>query len=686
MIVPVLSIGGISIWGINSSTARFKELADDQVDQTVLILAVRDQLITAESYAMRYVQQARSSAKVYYLDLEPRIVTSMNRLTVMMAWPAAHKLVDDIQRAWSVARPVALKALKAPPGSAATGHVYLLDEFHPMMDEAIGKLGDLNQVNLDHMDQEVSKLSTLSDRILTVIIAAFLAALALTVLITRAIGHRVKRSLLHLEEGARYFEIDDFTHRIELPREREFVSVATALNSMAEQVSQGKTAQAELEDELRHQALHDPLTGLANRPLLADRVHTALLQVQRANCSVGILFLDVDDFKNVNDTFGHAVGDELLKGIALRLESCLRESDTAARIGGDEFAVLVQNMRLPKDANIMAERILEAFSFPFVIGAKEFEVHPSIGIASSSDPATSGAELMRRADVAMYNAKRGGKNKAVCFADEMDDDILGDANLRVQIRRALERDEFVAFYQPIVDLTSGGIQGAEALIRWDHPSKGLLTPDRFLPTAEEMGVIDEIDIWMLDQACAQGSAWGREGESGLTMSVNVSTRMLTRADFPEIVEKALLRSSFPAQNLVIEITEAAYVHNAAAANLAEVKRHGVNVAIDDFGTGYCSLNYLRRFPIDVLKIDKSFIDAVAEDPEAGALAKAIVTLAEAMNLRTVAEGIEDTAQLDTLCGFGVGSGQGYLFAKPVDADSFGELLQTGVETREVIAL
>jgi diguanylate cyclase (GGDEF)-like protein len=390
-----------------------------------------------------------------------------------------------------------------------------------------------------------------------------------------------------------------------------------------------------------------------------------------------VLFVDVDDFKSINDTLGHEAGDEILVDIARRLESCVRGGDTVARFGGDEFAILLEDLNDPDDSQVIADRVLEAMTLGFFVGDVQLRVRASVGSVISGEEDVSGDDLLRRADLAMYAAKAGGKERSLVFDPSMDKDFMDKAKLKMELHASIDRNELEALYQPVVDLPTGKITGAEALVRWDHATQGRLTPDHFLPIAEQSGFIVEIDRWMLRAACAQAATWNAELLDDFSVSVNLSGESLRRDDLVRTVQTALQESGLAPHRLVLEITERAFVDTNAGHRLTELKELGVRLAIDDFGTGYSSLNYLRRFPIDILKIDKSFVDNVVHEQESADLAKAIVGLASALHLNTVAEGIEKRDQAGWLSEYGVGLGQGYLFAKPMTAEDLRAELHHG---------
>jgi diguanylate cyclase (GGDEF)-like protein/PAS domain S-box-containing protein len=438
------------------------------------------------------------------------------------------------------------------------------------------------------------------------------------------------------------------------------------------------TTRKALEEELRRQAFHDSLTGLANRALFADRLEHALARTRRFGSPLAVLFLDLDDFKTVNDSLGHGEGDELLIAVGERLVGAMRAGDTIARMGGDEFAVLVED---PTDAAapvVVAERLLASLEQPFARGGKELFVHASVGVAISTSRSQSADELLRDADVSMYTAKSTGKNRVEVFKPSMHAAALARFALKADLERALERGEFALLYQPIVNLATQQIAGVEALLRWHHPRRGVVGPTEFIPVAEETGLIIPLGRWVLEQACRQATAWDPGSSDRLTMSVNVSARQIHQQGFVDEVARVLATTSLDPARLTLELTESVLMQDVemTTATLGELKRLGVRLAIDDFGTGYSSLSYLRRFPIDELKIDRSFVATVDEGPEQSALVRSILKLGETMHLETVAEGIEEAGQLAELRTLGAGLGQGYFFAKPLTSDAIADLLAT----------
>ena len=432
-----------------------------------------------------------------------------------------------------------------------------------------------------------------------------------------------------------------------------------------------------LEDQLKHQAFHDPLTGLANRALFVDRVEHALARGKRDGLRVAVLFFDLDDFKTINDSLGHNAGDQLLMAAAKRLHTCLRPGDTFARFGGDEFAILLEDTSL-SNATSVAYRLIDGLSEPFSIGGRDVIVRASVGIELGNARTIRSDELLRNADVAMYVAKSKGKARYELFDSSMHSAALHRLEVKADLKRAIDNEEFVLHYQPIVDLDEGALVGMEALVRWEHPVRGLIAPADFIPVAEETGLIVELGRWVLREACRQAQAWPITAPVGL--SVNVSTRQFLHPGMVEDVAGALWDSGIDPSLLTLEITESVLIHDndAAIDKLRRLKEFGVRVAVDDFGTGYSSLGYLQRFPIDILKIDKTFIEGVGNGSEESAIAHAIIKLGGSLGLEVVAEGIELSEQIDALQLLRCERGQGFYFSKPLDAESMGLLLASDV--------
>jgi diguanylate cyclase (GGDEF)-like protein/PAS domain S-box-containing protein len=425
-----------------------------------------------------------------------------------------------------------------------------------------------------------------------------------------------------------------------------------------------------LERDLRHQALHDPLTGLANRTLFEDRLTRAVATSRRSGRTLGVLFCDLDDFKTINDSLGHDTGDALLMELGRRFDAVLRSGDSVARLGGDEFAVLIEEACEPGTAVAVAERLLDAIRRPVVVGGRELAVHASVGIAIG-DGRTDAQALLREADVAMYAAKADGKSRWRLFEPGMHDAVVRRLELRADLGFALERGELTLAYQPIVAVDSERIAGVEALLRWQHPERGTVSPAEFIPEAEETGLIVPIGRWVLEEATRRLAAWKREQPDRAPgyVSVNVAGRQLSDPAFTGDVAAALEHSGLHPGELVLEVTESSMIDDGAAEmRLSELHDLGVRLAIDDFGSGYSALNYLRRFPLDILKIDRQFVQGLTTVPQDTALTGAMIAMAYALGLDVIAEGVEDAGQLDELRSLQCGLAQGYLFSRPVGPD------------------
>ena len=441
-------------------------------------------------------------------------------------------------------------------------------------------------------------------------------------------------------------------------------------------ISERKALQA----QLTHQAFHDQLTGLANRALFLDRVTHALTLSRRHQHKLVVVFLDLDNFKTVNDSLGHATGDRLLTIAAQRLLACVRTADTVARLGGDEFALLLEDAGHDDAAMVVVQRIVQSLKHPFSLDGREVFATASLGIAVAGDTETA-ADMVRNADMAMYLAKGAGKGRYEIFEPKMHTQAVERLELEADLRRAIEQEEFVLHYQPIVLLHTGEITGVEALVRWQHPRRGMISPPQFIPVAEETGLIVPLGRWVVRDACRQAARWQKMRGLPLTLTVNVSGHQIQGESMVEDVRGALQDSGLDARHLVLEITESVLMQQSETLllRLRALKSLGVRLAIDDFGTGYSSLGYLQRFPIDILKIDKSFVDDVGTNSGEPALARAVIALGETLRLQTIAEGIEQRRQLNGLQELGCEMGQGFYFARAIAASAIDEILAASAD-------
>ncbi len=442
-------------------------------------------------------------------------------------------------------------------------------------------------------------------------------------------------------------------------------------------IIQDITERQQSEERLQHLAHHDPLTDLPNRVLLQDRLNQAMREAHQLERLVAVMFLDLDRFKTINDTLGHHIGDALLKAVAERLAICLRPGDTVSRLGGDEFTIILANLAHVDDVTHVVQKIMGQFMSPFRIGGRDLFVSPSVGITLYPVDEKDAMSLLKDADIAMYRAKELGRNQFQFYTPELNVRAAHRLELETGLRQAIERQEFILHYQPLVDLKTGRIRGMEALLRWQHPKFGLVPPLEFIPLAEETGLIIPIGEWVLKTACAQIKAWHVTGFPALQVAVNLSSQQLRDKNLIDVVKQALKAAEIEARYLDLELTESVLMQDMelAATILKELKAVGVSFSLDDFGTGYSSLSYLKRFPIDYLKIDRSFVHDMTTDSFGAGLVQAIIAMAKVLNIKVIAEGVETQEQLELLRRYGCDITQGYFCSRPLAVESFTELLQ-----------
>ena len=426
------------------------------------------------------------------------------------------------------------------------------------------------------------------------------------------------------------------------------------------------------QEQVEYQAYHDVLTGLPNRLLFRDRIGVALAHARRNRRAVAVMFLDLDQFKLINDTLGHTVGDGLLQAAAERLVRCVRADDTVARMGGDEFTILISDLPDARGALTVAQKVLDSMLKPMVVDGHELFVTTSVGIAVFPEDGMDAETLLKNSDRAMYRAKEAGRNNYQFATGVAVEGSVGRLSLERSLHHAFDRQEFVIHYQPMIELDTYRVVGAEALIRWNNPELGLLSPDEFIPVAEDCGLIFPIGEWVLRTACAQMKQWHRAGHGDLHVAVNLSARQFQQHDLTSMIERILEETGLPASSLDIEITESTAMHNAemSLAIMTRLKQMGIRLSIDDFGTGYSSLSYLKKFPIDTVKIDQNFVRDLTASPNDGAIISAVISMARALNLRVVAEGVETEEQLEFLRRQHCETIQGFLYSHPLPAEEF----------------
>jgi diguanylate cyclase (GGDEF)-like protein len=482
----------------------------------------------------------------------------------------------------------------------------------------------------------------------------------------------VLRPLQGLERAIGRVNAGDEKQRANVLADDEIGMVCRAFNGLLDQ-------QAEHRRQLQYLAYHDVLTGLPNQLLVKDRLHQAIAFADRSGSRVALLLLDLDNFKTINDSLGHPVGDALLRAVADRLAGSIRDTDTLARQGGDEFLVILAGMPGSDDIAALAEKLLERLAVPFHIEGHELSTSASMGLAIHPDDSRDFDSLLKKADTALYEAKAAGRNTYRFFTERMNVEASEYLQLRGGLRRALENQEFVLHYQPQVDLATGAVVGAEALLRWQHPDQGSVPPARFIPVAEESGLIVAIGEWVLREACRQLAEWRTAGLPELSVAVNLSGVQFKRGNVERSVLAALQEFELPPRLLELELTESILISDTESVltTVRRLKDIGVKLSIDDFGTGYSSLSYLKRFNVDKLKIDQSFVRDFTNDPDDAAIVRAIIQMARSLNLRTIAEGVETAHVRDQLSAFRCDEAQGYYFARPLPAVEFVTCVQSG---------
>ncbi len=539
---------------------------------------------------------------------------------------------------------------------------------------------------------EQSVLQFLTQQIVASILVMLIAFFLMMRLSTR-LHKMISQPIQKMAEHAQYIiNTNDFSQSIEPKGSQETVHLGENFNDMLKYIRENddlleekildRTKElSDLNKQFKYLAYHDALTLLPNRTLFHDRLDLALAHAERTKKHIALLYLDLDRFKNINDTLGHHFGDELLKQVSQRLLKCVRKDDTVARLGGDEFVVLLTNLNESADAGYVANEILISLQSAFVLEANNLYTSTSIGISIFPNDANTSIELQRNADTAMYHAKEEGRNNFQYYSEELNLRTQKKLLLENELNRALLNDEFVIHYQPQYNTLYNRIVGFEALVRWQHPEKGLIFPDEFIPFAEEIGLITEIDRWVLRHACDAVTYWNDEYPYPLTISVNLAVDNFKKTDLLQSVNNVLEETGLDASLLELEITEGSIMGNTDEAKkiLEDIKLLGIGIALDDFGTGYSSLSYLKSFPFDTIKIDKSFVQDSIVDPEDAAIIRAIVAMAQSLNLRVIAEGVETEEQLRFLQALICHNIQGYYYSKPLPSEKVMEFLKLDLQ-------
>jgi diguanylate cyclase (GGDEF)-like protein len=656
---PLLLGAGLWVLLLSHSAREYRQLASEAVAESDASVVLLQRLNEAEEAGIGYME----TGSVLALREFRRAAARIDReLSDTGRYDESGEVIAfvSIRHPWKLAKAHIARD---------SGHAALQDTFAGHMHMAANGLEHLMAGSQDEVEGELAA----SERAARLNWLLGLSAVALALLLAAFLATRLSRSLVRpleqLAQGARSLAAGHMGHRVAISSPAELKEVGTTFNTMA-------AALEEQREELERHAFADSLTGLANRALFEDRTRHALERVVGGPERVAVLVLDIDGFKLVNDGLGHSCGDALLKQAAARMSTVLRPSDTLARLGSDEFAVLLESVRGLDDTLGAAERLREAFRDPFALKSSNVSVSASVGIAMSTDGCDE-TELLRRADLAMYRVKAHGHNACEFFDPAMDDQAADRLDMVNALRWAVEHEELVVHYQPIMDLESGDVRAAEALLRWQRPGRGLVSPLEFIPLAEQTGVIVSIGEWVLNEACAEARRWERDRLADVPVTVNVSARQLLDSRFEAIVAGALAASGLDPDRLILEVTESSVMQNAdvTITKLDRISSTGVRIALDDFGEGYSSLGQLRQLPIDILKIARPFVRELTDDDHDPALVRGIIELARSLGLRLVAEGIESPEQEAILRAFDCPLGQGFLFARPLEAEALRTLLR-----------
>lgn len=656
---PLVIGAGLWLALLAHSSADYRQLASEtslENDASVVLLRLLNE---AEESGIDYMSTRQATSLASFRRIAGEIDRELAS-TERYDEPAEVIALVSLRRPWRLAKERI---------SSVGSHQGPQDTFEGHMDDAVHGVERLMAGSQDETIAELAATERAARLNWVLGVATVAAALLLAALLAQRLSKSLMRPLEQVSEAARSLEQGHLDHRVEINSTAELNEVGNTFNAMAEAL-QGQR------EELERHAFTDALTGLPNRALFEDRAEHALERVAGRGERVGVLVLDIDGFKLINDALGHASGDALLQHAAERMSRLVRPSDTLARLGSDEFAVLIESVRGLDDALGAAERLRQAFADPFGLKGSQVLVTASVGIAMSSEDTRHASELLRRADLAMYRVKAHGRDAAEFFDPAMDEQASERLEMVNALRGAIERGELVVHYQPIVDLETGEVSAAEALLRWRRPMRGLVSPLEFIPLAEETGVIVPIGEWVLQEACGEAQRWCSEGLPAVPVTVNVSARQLLAPHFESAVASALRTSGLDPARLVLEVTESSVMQNVdvTIAKLDRISATGVRIALDDFGEGYSSLGQLRELPIDILKIARPFVRELTDDSHDPALVRGIIELARSLGLRLVAEGIEYPEQHAILRAFDCPLGQGFLFARPLEAGDLRAML------------
>ena len=670
LLIPVLMLTSAVYLSVRLVTS-FGDAAASSLKELSLIIGAQTALSQVSEGFHGHASLGDSPSREQWLRMNEQGDVALRALEADPWGPGEKEIAQDIERDWQRVQAITAAATRPRPGVPSPTSAEGVRQYDDLIGSIQLSLDQLHRAERADLGYSLWSAQVAQQRLLRILGLMVAGAVAISILAATTLGRSVLRPLHSLQEAARLFGMGDLSHRVIVERRDELGRLAELFNTMAQKIERSQQA-------LSYQASHDGLTGLVNRVLFRDRLEHALARAKRQQKSLAVMELDLDGFKKINDSLGHSAGDALLMEVAQRLRTVIREADTAGRLGGDEFVLLLEDLHQPDDAVTVAKRTLDALHMPIMVLNKPFGVRASMGIALSGDEQPTADELIRNADLALYAAKRQGRDRYQVFDQSMHKVAVQQVSLEEDLRRAVESKAFTLHYQPVVDLPTQTIIGVEALLRWQHPTRGLVLPAEFIPVAEDTGLIVPIGRWVLREACRQVHLWQADSPEPLPVriGVNISVKQLEDPGFVADVAQALRDSGLAAEALILEITESILAQNLIATGevLKGMKQLGVRVAVDDFGVGYSSLNNLRRLPVDIVKIDKSFVASLAQ-PEEMALTSAIVALSKALNLQTLAEGVEHAEEASELRALGCNAAQGYFFAKPIDAAQMGEVLR-----------
>jgi diguanylate cyclase (GGDEF)-like protein len=674
MSVLLLVASIVTFAGVRQLVGQFSGTAQQLERESTIMISLRTDLINNAVTAHKLLAGLPENHQAFLGQQDAISSVFREALETFPASKNTTELLAQAEKSWQVALKIA--GLWGAQVNTYRGTFNARQvEFEINSDEAPAILNGLQKPSLAAMQKGLANGADFEWALMVALALLLGSALAVTVYFRRRMTRDLVRPVANLHEGVLKIQAGDYGHPIEVARRDELGELANAFNEMA-------TALLDSHVALTREATHDSLTGLPNRASLTQRLAASFTpSSNRRARGESVLFIDVDDFKDVNDSLGHEGGDELLIELAARLNACVRPHDLVARLGGDEFAIVISEDDGGSVASEVAERILEAVRAPFVVNGTRLIVSVSIGVAQRRPEIVDAAELLRRADFAMYMAKGGGKGRYQLFDAKMHDDMVDRSALKADLAVAVTSGQLHLEYQPVADLRTGEVLGVEALVRWQHPTLGLLSPAAFITLAEETGDIEEIGCWVLETATRQVAEWSQTMDhcSNLWVSVNLSLYQLPNPHSRAAMEKILKRPAVQADKVVLEVTETALAADVdgGIASLNSLKELGVRIAIDDFGTGFSSLSTLASLPVDILKVDRSFISGEASGPRSVPMLEGILGLADKLSLTVIAEGIEDAEQLDLLRTLGCKMGQGYFLGRPASADVVESLLAAG---------